>query len=315
MKRVKLIIPAVALAALSSLPLTAQAPGQPQPSQPAPMPQTSPQPDQSPSQTTPPSQQTTPSQPGAAAAVPVPNTANAPEVNNADLRPVSGELVSKLDTKNAKNGDTVVVKTTEKATMGDGVVIPKGSKITGHITDVQAHDGTNPNSKVAIQFDQAELKGGQTMAIKSVLQSVDPAAGSDAAQSSPFGTGSAPSSPGGSGGSAPSAGGAAAPGSSPTASSQAQMQSPSASSPASSPSGAAAPSGYPAAGTVVAHQGNIEIKTTAIPGVLIASNASGQPFSNASGALLGARQNIHLDGGTKVTLAIADANNKVGSNR
>ncbi len=311
MRKIKLLVPAVALAALSTIPLTAQAPGQPQPSQPAPMQQ--PGQSGSPSQSTPPSQQTTPSQPGAAAAVPVPNTANAPEVNNADLRPVNGELVSKLDTKNAKNGDSVVVKTTEKATMGDGVVIPKGSKITGHITDIQAHDDANPNSKVAIQFDQAELKGGQTLPIKSVLQSVEPAAGSDAAQSSPFGTGSAPSSPTPSGGASP-AGGAAAPSSSPSGSSQAPMQqSPSASSPGSSPS--AAPSGYPAAGTVVAHQGNIEIKTTAIPGVLIAGNANGQPFSNASGALLGARQNIHLDGGTKVTLAIADANNKVGSNR
>jgi len=304
MRKIKLLVPAVALAALSTIPLTAQAPGQSQPSQPAPM--------QQPGQSGSPSQQTTPSQPGAAAAVPVPNTANAPEANNADLRPVNGELVSKLDTKNAKNGDAVVVKTTEKATMGDGVVIPKGSKITGHITDIQAHDDANPNSKVAIQFDQAELKGGQTMQIKSVLQSVEPAAGSDAAQSSPFSTGSAPSSPTPSGGG--SAGGAAAPSSSPSGSSQAPMQqSPSASSPGSSPS--AAPSGYPAAGTVVAHQGNIEIKTTAIPGVLIAGNANGQPFSNASGALLGARQNIHLDGGTKVTLAIADANNKVGSNR
>lgn len=309
MRKVKLLIPAVALAALSSLPLTAQTPGQPQPSQ-AP----STQPD---TQSTPPSQQTTPSQPGAGAAVPVPNTANAPEVNNADLRPVSGELVSKLDTKNAKNGDAVVLKTTEKATISDGVVIPKGSKITGHITDVQAHDGTNQNSKVAIQFDQAELKGGQTLPIKSVLQSVEPAAGSDAAQPSAMGSGSSPSAPMPSGGGTPSgsAGGAVAPGSSPSASSQGSMQSPSASAPSSSPSGGSAPSGYPAAGTVVAHQGNIEIKTTAIPGVLIAGNANGQPFSNASGALLGARQNVHLDGGTKVTLAIADANNKVGSNR
>ena len=64
----------------------------------------------------------------------------------------------------------------------------------------------------------------------------------------------------------------------------------------------------PAAGTVVAHQGNIDIKTTGIPGVLIAANSNGQPFANASGALLGAKQNVHLDGGTQFTLAIADAN-------
>ena len=80
---------------------------------------------------------------------------------------------------------------------------------------------------------------------------------------------------------------------------------------AGSPAGTtAAPNGSPAAGTVVAHQGNIDIRTTAIPGVLIAAQSNGQPFSNAAGALLGARQNVQLDGGTKVTVAIADANNK-----
>lgn len=297
MRCLKLLIPAVTLAAFSSLSLAAQQPGQPTPDTPQPSPS---QPD---------TQSAPSSQPGAA--VPVPSTANSPEASNSDLRPVNGELVSKLDTKNAKNGDEVVIKTTEKTTIGSGVVLPKGSKITGHVTDVQAHDSNNPNSKVAIQFDHAEIKGGQTMPIKSVLQGLEPAAGSDSAQSSPFNTGSAPSAPTGS----PS--GSAAPGSS--ASGGGSTSSPSYSSPAPTQSTTApsqgAPSGYPTAGTVVAHQGNIDIKTTAIPGVLIASASNGQPFSNASGALLGARQNVHLDGGTKVTLAIADANNKVGTNR
>lgn len=294
MKCLRFLVPAVALGALASLPLGAQQPAEP--TQPAPnLPQ---QPGARPAPAS-------PSEPGEA--VPAPSTANSPEMSNADLRPVSGELVSKLDTKSAKNGDPVVLKTTEKATIGDGVVIPKGSKITGHITDIQAHDETNPNSKVAIQFDQAELKGGQTVPIKSVLQSIEPAASSDSAQGGSMGPGGgAPSASMPSGGSAPSTG-ASAPGSSPGATSQPSMQSPSAAAPAS-PSGGGAPSGYPAAGTVVARQGNIEIKTTAIPGVLIAGNSNGMPFSNASGALLGARQNVKLDNGTRVTLAIANAN-------
>ncbi len=184
----------------------------------------------------------------------------------------------------------------------------------GHVTDVQAHDETNPNSKVAIQFDQAELKGGQTVPIKSVLQAIAPATGSDSAQSSPFATGSAPNSaPGSSAPSAPASptgsasGSANSSGQAPTQGSSPQAQ--------ASPGASAAPNGYPPEGTVVAHQGNIEIKTTAIPGVLIASNASGQPFSNASGALLGARQNVHLDNGTKVTLAISNGNAKASNNR
>jgi hypothetical protein len=289
MRNVKLLIPAVALAAVSSLPLAAQQPSQPAPDTPLP------------STAQPQAQPETQSAPAQQSASPAPGTASAPEVTNADLRPVSGELVSKLDTKNAKNGDPVVVKTTEKATFADGVVLPKGSKIMGHVTDVQAHDQTNPTSKVAIQFDQAELKGGQTMPIKSVLQSVEPGAGSDAGQTNPPGTGSAPGAPATS--SAPGAGAIGSPSGSASGPRQ-QGTAPASATPGASP----APSDYPAAGTVVARQGNVDIKTTAIPGVLIAGNANGQPFSNASGALLGARQNIHLDGGTKVTLAVAAAN-------
>ena len=302
MRNVKLLIPAITLAAVSSLSLGAQQTGNPNsPGMPSPGTTQPGIPQQQPGM------QTTPAQPETAApAVPAPSTANAPEVTNSDMRPVSGELQSKLDTKNARNGDPVVLKTTEKATFADGVEIPKGSKIMGHVTDVQAHDKANPNSKIAIQFDQAELKGGQTMPIKSVLQSVSPAGVSDTTPgASPFGTGSASSAPAmspGAGASSASAG-TTAPGTS------APMQGSAA---AANPGGDAPnPSGAPAAGTVVAHQGNIDIKTTAIPGVLIAANSNGQPFSNASGALLGAKQNVHLDGGTKVMLAVAGTNSKV----
>ena len=71
--------------------------------------------------------------------------------------------------------------------------------------------------------------------------------------------------------------------------------------------------GAPAPGTVVAQQGHVQIKTTSIPGVLVETNSDGRPFSNASGALLGASQNVHLDGGTRVELAIADASAKPGN--
>ena len=82
-----------------------------------------------------------------------------------------------------------------------------------------------------------------------------------------------------------------------------------------SPGMSSSSGGGPAAGTVVATQGNVAIKTTGIPGVLLAANANGQPFSNASGALLGARQNVHLEGGTQVVLAVADVNGKSAPSR
>lgn len=235
-----------------------------------------------------------------ATAVQVQSTASAPEATNAQLRPVTGELVTRINAKKAKAGEPVVIKTTEKAATADGVVIPKGSKILGHITDVQPHSKENPNAKVTLQFDKAQLKSGQTLPIKSVIESVAPAVNSNSSSLSPFGTGM------------PAATGGSTANPSPTGASPSG-------SPGMQPSQTTQPQGSTAAmmnnsqtasapqpGTVVATQGNVAVKTTAIPGVLIATNANGQPFSNASGALLGAKQNVDLDGGTKVTLAIAE---------
>ncbi len=250
--------------------------------------------------------QTPPSAPGStqaatASAVPVPSTANSPEVANNELRPVAGELVSKLDTKSAKTGDSVVIRTAEKATTSTGLEIPKGSRIVGHVTDVEAEGKSGDNSRLAIKFDHAQLKSGQSLPIKSVIQSISPAGGgtggTEAFGGSPVVSAAEP----GSGGAMAGSRGPAT------------MGSPSAGGPQTAPSagmsqpGAATTSvgGPPPVGTVVAKNGNVAIRTTAIPGVLLAGNINGQPFSNASGALLGARQNVHLDGGTMMVVAIA----------
>ena len=244
---------------------------------------------------------------GTETAVPVASTANSPEAENNQLRPVNGELVGKLDSKSAKTGDSVVIKTTQEATTASGTVIPKGSKIVGHVTDVQAHEKGNDNGKVTIQFDQAQLKDGQNLAIKSVIQSVgSPQPQGVAGQVDAFGTG-APGAMGGPGAGAP----ATATGnmSAGAQSNTAQAQGPPQGSTAAVTPGAA-PSGPQPAGTVISQQGNVAIRTTDVPGVLLASNTNGQPFSNASGALLGARQNVKLDGGTKMVLAVEDVSGK-----
>ena len=232
------------------------------------------------------------------------STANSPQASNPVLRPVQGELESKLDTKNAKAGDSVVVKTTEKATTADGIEIPKGSKILGHVTDVEAKGKSSENSRVTIQFDQAELKGGQNLSIKSVLQSVAPASGHDPDIASSGLAGSAAGGPAATG--SMNAGGPAA-GSS---TGERTAQAPTSGGPASDSAQTSQSGAAPAAGTVVARNGNVAIRTTAIPGVLLANNADGQPFSNASGALLGAKCDVHLDSGTHVVVALADTGAK-----
>jgi hypothetical protein len=208
-----------------------------------------------------------------------------------EMSPISGELADQLDTKTAKAGDSIVIKTMSTAKTTDGTEIPKGSKIVGHVTGVKPSGEGNENSQVSLEFDRAELQGGQTMAIRSELKSLSPAGSGNAD------TGAKANAPAQSGATG-SPGGAAGP---TTGSTPSTTQ---------SDNGAASPAGGPVAGTVIARTGNIAIRTTSIPGVLLASNEPGQEdprMTNSSGILLGARRDIHLDEGTNVVIGVAAA--------
>ncbi len=254
-----------------------------------------------------PSSSPQPSSPQPAAQSPaVPSPADqSPEASTAPMSPVSGELVSKLDSKTAKAGDDVVIQTRSTMKTADGTEIPKGSKLTGHIIGVQASQG-GTNSQVALKLDQIELTGGQTLPIQSQIQSISPAGSADVA--------GAPSAVGGS--TMPGAGNSTSPG---TASAGVAPNrgatgvgtapqggvTPNA---GNTESNAAAAGGPPPAGTVIAKSGQIAIQTTAVPGVLLANNAPGQQdprMARVSTVLLGAKKDIQLDGGTEMVVGIA----------
>jgi hypothetical protein len=197
-----------------------------------------------------------------------------------EMSPVNGELVSKLDSKTAKAGDSVVVQTKSSVKTADGTEIPKGAKLVGHVMAARP-SAAGENSQVALQFDHVELKGGQSVPIHSQIQSIAPAGSSASASAS----------------SNPSAGGSGS-------ASGAQQA-------ASGNSGTApAAAGAPAPGTIVARTGNIAIRTTSIPGVVVANNAPGQQdprMGQSSGILIGAKQDIELDGGTQMVVGVAGA--------
>jgi hypothetical protein len=244
---------------------------------------------------------------------------NTPAAPTAPMSPVNGQLESKLDSKTAKTGDNVVVTTETTIKTADGTEIPKGSKLMGHVIAVKpSQAGTT--SQVALQFDHVELKGGQSMAVHTQIQSIAPAGATEQAStpmsaraptgtSAAVGTPGSSSNPGSNPGSNPSMAGSRASATSPAASSAAGT----AASPqdASGTPGTAAPgSDAPAPGTVVAQNGNIAIQTTSIPGVLLANNAPGQQdprMATASSILLGAKQDIQLEGGTQLVVGVAAA--------
>ncbi len=85
---------------------------------------------------------------------------------------VSAELSKKLDSKDAKVGDEVVAKTTAEARLADGTKLPKGSRLVGHVTDVQAKSHDNHDSHLAFAFDHAVMKDGQQVPIQAMMRSI-----------------------------------------------------------------------------------------------------------------------------------------------
>ncbi len=91
-----------------------------------------------------------------------------------EMSAVNGELEGKLDSRAAKVGDRVVLKTTEKVQTSDGTIIPRGSRLVGHVTEVQPFDIEVCPGRIAIAFDHAELKNGQSIAIYTLIRGVSP---------------------------------------------------------------------------------------------------------------------------------------------
>lgn len=216
-----------------------------------------------------------------------------------EMKPVKAELVGKLDSKSAKPGDSVVVKTKESVQTANGTEIPKGSKLIGHVTLVKAHSKEEQNSELAVEFDHAQLKGGQDVPIHSTIQSVAPPE-SEMAASSPDMMSGAPMGGAPAGGGAMSGSHASTGGTATTAPSGGA---PAMTTPDAGP-GNQGSANTVAAGKVVAGSGPNAIRTTSIPNVYLASNANGP----VSGTLFSAKSNVRLDGGTQIVLDVAATN-------
>ena len=85
---------------------------------------------------------------------------------------LSAELTRKMDTKNAKVGDDVVARTTQMAKLGDGTKLPKGTRLLGKVTDVQAKSAEEKTSRLAFAFDRAILSDGKQLPIRAVVMSL-----------------------------------------------------------------------------------------------------------------------------------------------
>lgn len=71
---------------------------------------------------------------------------------------LEAELQKTLDVKNSKIGDEIVLKVTQNIKQDGEVVVPKGSKIIGRVTEVREKTKSNAMSKLGVVFDRIEGK-------------------------------------------------------------------------------------------------------------------------------------------------------------
>ena len=248
---------------------------------------------------------------------------------HAQLRPVTGELQGKLNSKTAKVGEPVVLKTTEKIKTADGFVIPRGSRLIGHVTEVRARAKGHEESSMGIAFDHAELKNGQSFAIHSVIESVGPSAAQLEADSmasqdtfaGPAGGGMVAGGGAMGGGAAVGQAGGGLLGGGAGVVGGASSAAGGAGSNVASNAGGALNAGDNAigatgdlAGNAAANVGRgvngsagatgaLGAHATSIPGVMLDSNAAG----GASGTFSAMRRNVQLESGTEMVVGLAAA--------
>lgn len=98
--------------------------------------------------------------------------AGQPATRTVQATPLKVELTKQVGSKHAKVGDMVMARTTSTATLSDGMKLPRGTKLMGKVTEVQAKSHAHHTSQLAFAFNQAVLKKGQAIPIRAVVTSV-----------------------------------------------------------------------------------------------------------------------------------------------
>jgi hypothetical protein len=125
--------------------------------------------------------------------------------------PIETALAKSIDSKKLKPGDSVVAEVTESTDENGKALIPRGTKIQGHVTQASARGKGAAFSTVGIIFDKAILKDGQQIPLNVQVQAIAlsqsaataPSANSDSGMTPMGNPGSAGSMPGRMGGGAP----------------------------------------------------------------------------------------------------------------
>src|SRR6267378_3867911 len=97
-------------------------------------------------------------------------------------------LSSPIDSKKSKPGDPVSAHSTEAVKSEGKTVIPKGSRLVGHVTQASARANGESESSLGVVFDKAILKNGQEIPLNAGIQALASAQSSASAAGSDMDT-------------------------------------------------------------------------------------------------------------------------------
>lgn len=83
-------------------------------------------------------------------------------------------LVSTIDSKKLKAGDSVEARTGAPIELSNGITIARDSKLMGHVTEAKAKGKGDSESSITLTFDKILLKDGKVLNIKGSVHAVAP---------------------------------------------------------------------------------------------------------------------------------------------
>lgn len=82
---------------------------------------------------------------------------------------LAAQLENSLDARRAKPGDRVVLKTIQAVKQDGKVIVPKGARLIGHVTEVQQQTKSNAESRISVVFDRLRTGSIETPITANVL--------------------------------------------------------------------------------------------------------------------------------------------------
>ena len=228
-------------------------------------------------------------------------SANAGATGLAAGTSLDAELTKSIDARKAKQGDPVEARVRNDVKQDGKVVIRRGSKLIGHVTQAQAKAKGDTQSALGIMFDRVQGKGGETMDVHAAIQAIAAPRASAMADEGTMAGGEMSGPAGGAG--MPQGGGGALGGVGNTVGGAARTAGDVGSAAGQSAAGAAGAAGQTVGGAAAGAGSatGTAAGVTGLPGVQISNQLSN---STNGSVLVSNDKNLHLDSGTQMVLRV-----------